>query len=572
MSRLMSAVLILLAPGILVLGAVAEWVAYGPGGYVRPQLDATYPWMLDLLTGYVFLGAGVAGGIRRPNSLIGPLFVLTASAWFIGTLVEPARFVGTELAPSVVFLYRGPLIHAVVTFPTGRPADRVEWIAVLVGYGSSLVAPLWFHPVTGLVLVGLLVAVTLRGYRRAAERTRPARREAVGAAALLATTVGVITAGLAIDPPYPFGDAMTIAFHLVLMAIALRLALRLVRSDRPDLTDAVVELAGGSTASLSAELSRLLGDASVRIGTWDAQSETYLDDSGSRLATVPERERSLVRVDQEGQAFAAVEHAPGTLDDNELREAVVDAVRLAVANTQLRTQVQAQVDELAASRHRLVAAGDAEGERLAARLREGAMRRLEAIGSLLQAAATTAAVSEAKGTSGAIERAQLRLGRLTDDLHDFALGLDPRSLTDHGLEAALTELVRDCPLEVVLRCEARSAPRETAAAVFLVCAEALANATKHSRASHVVVEITATPGLLHISVTDDGVGGATVGAGHGLRNMADRVASLGGRLAIESAPGRGTRLAVTMPLPVDSRNDITAIRTASTDVTLSGGA
>lgn len=571
MSRSIPAVLILLAPGIVVLGAAAEWAAYGPAGSAGPQLDATYPWILDLLTGYVFLAAGVAVGVRRPHSLIGPLFVLTAVAWFLGTLVEPSRFVGTELAPSVVFLYRGPLIHAIVTFPTGRPADRVEWTAVLVGYGCSLAAPLWYHPVTGLVLLGLLVAVTLRGYRRAVERNRPARREALGAAALLATTVGVITVGLAIDPPYPFRDVMDIAFYLVLMAIALRLALRLVRSDRPDLTDAVVELVGGSTASLGAELCRLLGDASVRIGTWDAQSKTYVDDSGSRFATVSERERSLVRVDQEGQAFAVVEHMPGTLDDIELREAVVDAVRLAVANTQLRTQVRAQVDELAASRHRLVVAADAEGERLAARLREGAIRRLEVIGGQLQAAATTAAESGAKGTSDAIERAQLRLGRLNDDLHDFALGLDPRSLTDGGLEAALTNLVRDCPIEVELRCEVRSAPREIASAAFLVCAEALANATKHSRASHVEVEIAATSGLLHISVTDDGVGGATVGAGHGLRNVADRVASLGGRLAVESAPGRGTRLAATMPLHVDTRNDITAIRTASTDVTLSGG-
>jgi signal transduction histidine kinase len=571
MSRWVPAALILATPCIAMLGAAAAWAAYGPDGYLDPWLDAAYPWILDLLTGYVFLAAGVTVGLRRTNSLIGPLLVFTSVAWFMGTLVEPSRFVGTELAPSVVFLYRGPLFHAIVTFPSGRPADRVEWTAVLLGYASSLAAPLWFHPLTGIALVGLLVAVTLRAYRRAGARTRPARREALGAALLLATTVGVITAGRALDPPYPFNDVMTIGFHVVLMAIALRLTLRSVRSDRPELTDVVVELAGGSTATLGAELSQLLGDPAVRIGTWDSQLDAYVDDFGSPFSAASGSERSMVRVDQDGRALALVEHAPGTLDDIELREAVVDAVRLAVANTRLRAQVRAQVDELAASRRRLVAAGDAEGERLAGRLRDGAMRQLEAIDGRLQLAAATAAGAGSNGTLEAIERAQLRLGRLTDDLHDFALGLDPRPLTEGGLRAALSELGHDCPFAVDVHCDVDSAPREVATAAFLVCAEALANATKHSRASHVRIETRATAGLLHLSVTDDGIGGAAVGAGHGLRNMADRVASIGGRLSVDSAPNRGTRLAATMPLPVDTHNSVDAIPTASTDATLADG-
>jgi hypothetical protein len=182
--------------GVVVLvGLLAEWQAYGPDGYASRGSQPWYPWILDLVTGAVFVSAGAVAALRRPASLVGPLLMLTALAWFAATLVQPSRFVGTELAPSLVFLYRGFLAHAILTFPSGRPADRVEGIAVGVAYASSLLAPLWYQPLVGVALIALLVGVCSRGYRRAPAWSRPARRDALTLAVVAAATVIFLTVG-----------------------------------------------------------------------------------------------------------------------------------------------------------------------------------------------------------------------------------------------------------------------------------------------------------------------------------------------------------------------------------------
>ncbi len=561
---------LVVAAGVVALGLVSELAAYGPDGYVPAWLRTTYGPLLDLVTGYVFLAAGAMVTLRRPTSLVGPLFVLTAAAWFLGTLIEPSRFIGTQLAPSVVFLYRGPLLHAIVTFPTGRPAGLIEWVAVIGGYAAALVAPLWFDPIVSLVLLGLVTGVAFRAYRHASERARPARREALAMALLLWGTGAVIAAGGATDLPYPFDDAMRTAFHLALMTVPLRLTQRLLRSDRTELTDRVVELAGGSTASLSGELSRLLGDPSLRVGVWDPGAQVYLDEAEVPVSLpVPGGDQVATRIDRDGRELAVVLHASGTIDEAELREAVIDAVRLAAANTRLRAEVEAQVDELTASRRRLVLAADAEGERLAERLRDGAMRRLEAVGGHLDAAAVSVAGTGA--TTAAVERARMRLTRVTDDLHRFAMGLDPRPLSEGGLAAALAELARDCPIPVDLDVDMVEPSREASRVTYLVCAEALANATKHARASSVQVRLTAASGVLRLTVADDGVGGAVLGGGHGLRNQADRVTSLGGSFSLRSPVGGGTSIEVSLPVVVEIHSSDVTIPVVTTDAAPSSG-
>ena len=119
--RIRVAFVLAAAAAVAILGLVAEWAAYGPDGYAVPRSDATYPPFLDLATGYAVLASGLVGALRRPASLVGPLFILTAAAWFAGTLLEPSRYVGTAMTPSLVFLYRGFLAHAVPDVPYRTP-------------------------------------------------------------------------------------------------------------------------------------------------------------------------------------------------------------------------------------------------------------------------------------------------------------------------------------------------------------------------------------------------------------------------------------------------------------------
>jgi signal transduction histidine kinase len=538
------------ACAIALVGLIAEWQAYGPDGYASRGAQPWYPWILDFVTGATFVVAGAVAALRRPASLVGPLLMLTALAWFAATLVQPSRFVGTELVPSLVFLYRGFLAHAILTFPSGRPADRIEWIAVGVAYATSLLAPLWYQPLVGLALVALLVGVSWRGYRRAPAWSRPARRDALTLAIVAAATVVALTAGRLLGVPYPLDDALTIGFHVALMGIALGLTSSLVHSERTGLTDLVVELGESSRSSLGDELSRLIGDPSLCIGTWAPDAGGYVLADG-RVLSPPDTGSTLAatRVDREAERLALVVHQRGALDDPELRQAVVDAVRLAVANARLRARVEAQVAELAASRRRLVLAADAEGRRLEQRLQDGAVRHLGVVGVGLEAASRTAGEGARGPLTTAIERCRERLEGVKEDLGNLAGGLYPRSLSEYGLAAALVELARDCPVPVELDVRVGQAPPSLATDAYLACAEALANSIKHAQATSVYVQVAEAPGRLTISVTDDGVGGASMDRGTGLRGLADRLASVGGTLAVEDGPDSGTRVAATLPLP-----------------------
>jgi signal transduction histidine kinase len=121
-------------------------------------------------------------------------------------------------------------------------------------------------------------------------------------------------------------------------------------------------------------------------------------------------------------------------------------------------------------------------------------------------------------------------------------------LTDHGLAAALAALGRHAPVPVALTAPEGRLGGSVEAAAYFVCSEALANVAKHAQATHVRCDVERNGAVLHVSVTDDGVGGADVGLGSGLRGLSDRVEALGGRLRITSPPDGGTAVTVVLPL------------------------
>jgi signal transduction histidine kinase len=132
-------------------------------------------------------------------------------------------------------------------------------------------------------------------------------------------------------------------------------------------------------------------------------------------------------------------------------------------------------------------------------------------------------------------------------LHEFAVGMYPRLLTERGLGPALEELVRGYPIPVELHVTADHVPTPVAAAAYFVCAESLSNVGKYAQAQQVQVNVTTKAAALVLRVTDDGVGGAQIGGGSGLRGLRDRVEALGGTLLVDSPAGRGTRVQVAIP-------------------------
>jgi signal transduction histidine kinase len=203
-------------------------------------------------------------------------------------------------------------------------------------------------------------------------------------------------------------------------------------------------------------------------------------------------------------------------------------------------------EQLAASRARIVEAGDAERRRLERNLHDGAQQRLVSLSLMLRLAGRR--VKDDPEAVAFLQRAGDELAQALQELRELARGIHPAVLTERGLAPALQALAARAPLPVELELPPERLPAPVEAAAYYLVSEALANVAKYAQASVVRVLVERGDGRARVEVADDGVGGADAGGGSGLRGLADRVEALGGRLAIDSPPGRGTTLRADIPL------------------------
>ena len=211
------------------------------------------------------------------------------------------------------------------------------------------------------------------------------------------------------------------------------------------------------------------------------------------------------------------------------------------------TDRKRQQAELEASRARIVAAGDDERRKLERNLHDGAQQRLVSL-SLSLRLAQRRVRSDPDGAEELLEGSREELAQALEELRELARGIHPAVLTDRGLEAALEALAARSPLPVEIRGASSDLPPQVEAAAYYVVSEALANVTKYAQASAVEVTVERRNGTAVVEVADDGIGGADPLRGSGLRGLADRVASLSGKLDVESPPGSGTRVRAEIPL------------------------
>jgi signal transduction histidine kinase len=212
--------------------------------------------------------------------------------------------------------------------------------------------------------------------------------------------------------------------------------------------------------------------------------------------------------------------------------------------SKLDAELQARLEELRASRARIVEAGDAERRRLERDLHDGAQARLVALAVLLRAAR-----NRADGELvGMLDRALEELQTSLSELRELARGIHPAVLTDRGLEPAIQALASRAPVPVTVQADAdERLPGPVESAAYFVVSEALTNVAKYAQATSATVAVRRENGHLVVEVTDDGIGGADAAHGSGLRGLADRVAALDGSLSLESPAGRGTRVHAEIP-------------------------
>jgi signal transduction histidine kinase len=213
----------------------------------------------------------------------------------------------------------------------------------------------------------------------------------------------------------------------------------------------------------------------------------------------------------------------------------------------LDAELRARVQELRASRARLVEAGDTERRRLERDLHDGAQARLVGL-ALLIGHARRRVETDPQETATLLDRAMVELKTSLGELRELARGIHPAVLSERGLEPALHVLAARAPVPVTLETDGEQrlpAPVEIAA--YFVVSEALANVAKYAQATEATVAVRRTNGCVTLDITDDGIGGADAAQGSGLRGLGDRIAALDGTLALESRPGQGTRLHVEIP-------------------------
>ena len=289
---------------------------------------------------------------------------------------------------------------------------------------------------------------------------------------------------------------------------------------------------------LVGRLRNALRDPALEVGYVVPGSGALVDASGAtldRAASVP--------VLMSGAPIGALR---SRVVSPELLREVAAASATLVEVVRLRLEVTAALREVEGSRARLVQVGYEERRRLERDLHDGAQQRLVSLGMALRLAQRHLD-EDATDVNGLIDQTVAELGTAVAELRQIAHGLRPTSLDD-GLHAALTAMTQHVPIPVALDVRHPDPlPDDVATTVYYVTSEAVANAVKHSGATHIGVHISRANGHLGVRVTDDGCGGAHLCAGSGLAGLSDRLQALGGALALDSRAGHGTIVEATVP-------------------------
>jgi signal transduction histidine kinase len=532
---------------------------------------------LYVLVGVSFTLSGAIAWARRPHSQIGGLMtgfaILWAASFLMRQSTSPLLYtVGGVFSNLWYFAYAVILL----SFPTGRlssPHARLLAGAVLVPALLMEIARLLFLESRGgpgnvllvwpsadtaeaistvqrVVFVGwvfLVLAVLARRWVVAAGPRRRALVPAVAGAPLL--IVAVIVAGQETESvPTALLKPLLIAFTAA--PIALLVSMLRARLARSAVADLLMELHDDPTpGALEDAFARALRDPSLSLAYWLPEYGLYADLDGAPLE-VPARDgRATTPIDRNGTPVAALLHDPALADQSELLDAVAAAASIALENARLHAELVARLEELKASRARIVEAGDSERRRLERNLHDGAQQRM--VGIALQLSLLKGRIRADPDTAEQlVSTASEELAQSLSELRELARGLHPAVL-ERGLGPALNSLASRSTVPTSVSFEAVDRlPEQVEFAAYFVACEALANVAKYAQANAVTMRVWRTGTSASIEIRDDGVGGADDANGSGLRGLADRVEALEGRLLVSSPPGGGT--VVTAELPCES--------------------
>ena len=565
--------------GRLALSALA--VVYGAAtiAIARSDFPTTYAATstgaaaADLAAGLGLIAAGVVATLARPVGSIGPLTTLLGVVWLTPDWVgwydgwPPARSLGLVAA----FFLLPLLVHLVLAFPAGRVVAARARVAVGLVYGAATAFSVaralvrdpfldpycwsnctdntflahsdpklaqtldtWWLRFSAAVAL-LLGAFALWRLLRATRTGRVALAPVLLPVALAAGAQTAYAVALLRDrEEIPVSAVFRVLFvgrAVTLACVALGIAWTVgrARRARSAISRLAADLGEAPAGSLQTALASSLGDEGLEVAYWLPGSRRYVDAAGRPADPSPGRGREATPIVRNGEPVALVVHDRGIAGAHDLQREIGAAARLAVDNERLRAEVLAQLEDLRASRSRIVETGDAARRRLERDLHDGAQQRLLALSYELRVAHAEAA--DDADVAALLAEATGEVQAALADLRVLAHGIYPVILTEAGLAPALATLADTAPIPVDLGelgelADARY-PAAVETAAYVVVAEAVADAAQRG-AGYVLVELQQDDGRLVVHVEDDGSERISR-----LTHVTDRVGALGGEVSIE---------------------------------------
>jgi signal transduction histidine kinase len=574
-----------------IAGAVAVYLLVVAVAAVLPLVNTRNPFLrvtpeyqaYHVALWLVWLVVLVEALRRQPSGRLAKLIF----AYVMAEQIWAFRYIHNSVTYSVFnllsFLWIPILIHLVLAFPSGRLTtawDRalaafyyvdIIVFSLLVALFSQFppgnctsdcyqnVFAIWPNDdvVNFLVVADVVIPVLAsplivwrlwRHWRDASWIGREPLLPVLIAASIVVASVSLQYLGdrLDIQPINAFYMSALQPIPLFVLPIGFLLGVLRLRLNRGRVADLVMELGRGvPVGGLRDVLARTLGDPSLQL-VFAAPSGAGFVDAGGRTVELPANDdsRAVTRLEHDSEVLGVLVHDPDISAQNPgLVEAAGAAARLALENERLAAQVRAQLEEVRASRARIVEAGDVERRRIERDLHDGAQQRLVALAMRLQLAKATAL-----GASGLLDEATAELQTAIGEVRDLARGIHPPILTEAGLGAAIEALAERAAQPVTVAVTEARYPATIEATAYFVVAEALTNVARHADATQAHVMTSEEDGQLIVVVKDDGQGGADLTMGSGLRGLQDRLAAAGGTLRVSSPVGHGTTIRAAIPL------------------------
>jgi signal transduction histidine kinase len=540
------------------------------------------PWVVYLFPAVAaaYATSGVIAWGRRPSNGMGPVLYLGGLvillAGLLNTSVPALAAAGLVLAAAPI----GAVFHALLAFPSGRLNGRVAAALVALGYviTIALQSPRYLfsrnpppldafelgHRPT-VVHAGILVQNISGGVvlacgalllaHRVLRASTPQRRVlgpvylyGIAAILFLELAAHVLRPLFGIGPNTVFGLQMAGLAGVPAAFVSGILRGGFARSGELEELGVWLGSTEGGRPGLRDALAATLGDPSLELLFW-LPDGGYVSAAGEPVC-LPRlgSGRAAVEVELADQRIGAIAYDGGLIADPELVRAGGRVIAIALERERLTAALLASRESLRESRVRIIEAADRERRRIARDLHDGLQGRLVTVairtGRLAADPAARTVASELTGLREELEEA-------SGELRDLVQGVMPALLLERGLYAATEDLVDRLPVPTRLALAPGESyvplPQRIESTGYFVVAEALTNAVKHSQARELGVTVARDDSTLRIEVTDDGVGGASVAGGSGLRGIADRLDVLGGTLHIRSPEGQGTWMLAELP-------------------------